>query len=399
MGRRFMFACSMALGLAASGPLPSDTIVLKNGKEMNGVVRDDGGPRILIKTDQMDVWIRRDQVAEIRIESPPDIFVRQGDQKLAQGDLVGARAAYRQALDMDPENEKARQALQKIDAMGQEERAAADKGARQAQALSLLRQARDMLDKALLDEANEILAQAAQLAPDNPDVLLGAAKAALTGWSVGKLPQTTFGQYLAQLEKADPNNKEIPILKQQKATLAEQRKLSLPADRESLFQEIMRAHQAKVYDGRLLNKIELLLEMQPDEESKAKVLEAQAAAQQALAGKAASPASSPAQSQPAEPQAPASSAPAQTQPLASKPASGAAAQSQPAGPKPASGVSALKQLLPTLKPSAKTPSGLPARALPTMPPRAAKTPAPTPKKGVDQKTSSYYDVSPFLGKK
>ncbi|MCX7015973.1 MAG: hypothetical protein NTW86_26030 [Candidatus Sumerlaeota bacterium] len=279
------WAIAMAAAVAAASLSRADTLILKNGKQIRGVVRDiPGDKKIQVKTDSVDMWIDREQVAEIRSDSTPD-FVRQGDEKAAAGDVAGARAAYRQALDLDPKNDRAKQALAKIDALSPEERKPVDPAAAQAQAKDLIKQARNFLDRASEVEALEALAHALELDPANVEALMLAARTSLKAWSELKVPANVFAGYIQQLEKTDPQNREITVLKEQKATLDEKRKMSVAADRQRLFDEIQSADHLKKYDGQLLIRIERLMEMDPDPAMKARLEEIRKTAEAAGAGK------------------------------------------------------------------------------------------------------------------
>jgi len=279
------WAIAMGAAIAAASLSHADTVILKNGKQINGVVRDiPGDKKILVKTDSIDMSFDRDQVAEIRSDAKPD-FARQGDAKAAAGDVQGARAAYRQALDLDPKNEQAKLALAKLDSLSATASKPADPAVVQAQVKDLVKQASDLLDRASDVQALEALTRALELDPQNVEALTLACRVSLKAWAEMKIPTAIFDGYIQQLGKVDPQNKDLALFKQQKASLEEKRKLSVAADRQHLFDEIQSADRQKKYDSQLLSRIERLMEMDPDAAMKTRLDEIRTAAEQAGAGR------------------------------------------------------------------------------------------------------------------
>lgn len=276
----------LALCFALCAPLlHADTIVMKNGKQLQGIVRDDGGARIEVKTDNMDIWVDREQVLDVRRESPPDYFLTQGLAKLNQQDYEGARAAFKQALDMDPANEVAIRNLEALNAMSMRQRRAAELRRRDTTVQQLVAGAHDLADRALDDEALEALEVAVEKDPANREALELATDVAARLWMKYKVPESTVTKYAEALAKLDPDNEQVAHARQMIEAFKNRREVLREQDMKRLYGEILQAHNAREYDYRLMNKIERLLEMQPDDKTKQRLAQIQAAAREAGVGR------------------------------------------------------------------------------------------------------------------
>ncbi len=264
---------------------PADTVILVDGKTMDGVVRDHGGGSILLKTDTTDLWIPRTRIQEIKYESPPDYFVKLGDEKLAEGDIAAARAAYRQALDLDPENAVAKENMDKIAAMTSKEISLISKEKRLAEAEKQFMLAKELWDKTMEKQAIDALKKSIELNSEDPVTLLYAAEKALTAWNTQKAEESLFLDLLAQLEKVDPEHKSIESLKSTKATLDEKHRLRAVTERDQLYKEILTAQRLKKYDHAVMYKIESLLKSNPGPAMEAELKRIQEEARAAGVGK------------------------------------------------------------------------------------------------------------------
>jgi tetratricopeptide (TPR) repeat protein len=272
-------------GLGTPWSALADVVVLRNGKELHGLVEDYGQERIRIKTEALDMWLDRSQIQEVRRESPADFHAWRGDAKRAEGDVAGALDAYRRALGADPDHPAALKAVAEIEAQQTRHVAASHAAGQEVDTQALLEQARDMLNRALKDEALEILAVAVERDPRHVEALALAADASLSAWSDFKVPEKIYQDYLKRLESVAPKHPSIAAMKKLKVRLDEQRAASREADQQRIFEEIRRAREEKRYDKILLNRIDYLLETKPDKEMREELREIRAEALKAGAAK------------------------------------------------------------------------------------------------------------------
>jgi len=266
-------------------PVQADTIILKNGKQIEGIVHDDGGPSLEVKTDCMDMAIAREQVKEIRRESPPYFFMKSAEASFKAGDYPAARAAYKQALDLDPKNSVALKQIEVIDSLPMRRQVNDDKVRSQQAIARALAQAEAMIDRALDDEALETLKMVLEKDPKNVKALQLASETSSRLFSRMKVPESLVETYLTRLKALKPDEPSIVAIRQSINNFKEKQKLTMANDKKILYAEIVKAHEAKKYDVRLVNKIDRLLEMAPDQATKDKMAEVRKAALDAGVGR------------------------------------------------------------------------------------------------------------------
>lgn len=115
--RRFLGSAFLFIG---GGILPSificpdaaaDTVILKNGKEVKGLVVEHHVDRIYLSTENGEICILLSGVQDIRYDEPEQSFLQIGRAYEAQGKLEEALAYYQKAEEVNPRFEEAKKAL------------------------------------------------------------------------------------------------------------------------------------------------------------------------------------------------------------------------------------------------------------------------------------------------
>ncbi len=262
----------------------ADVVVLKDGRQLQGFVNEEGGEQIQIKTEQTDLWISRAQVESIRKESPSEYYLRLGNEELQRKEVQKAREHFALALESNPANGAASKQLNLLGIKAQTEQQLREKQRDESASDALVKQARALLDRELVEEAFGAAQQALEKNPRSVPALELATQTSLKLWSNNRAPEALLSRYAKQLQEVDPANKSLANALEIKRITAQRQGMTLEASRKQLYQEIMQSYQKKVLDYRLLNKVDRFLEMQPDPAMKARVEQIKIALQKASIG-------------------------------------------------------------------------------------------------------------------
>lgn len=88
----------------------ADTVVLKNGKELKGLVVEEHADRIILSTEKEELPILRSGITEIKYDDPEQGFMKIGKSYEAEGKYGEALAYYEKAIEVNPGFEDARKA-------------------------------------------------------------------------------------------------------------------------------------------------------------------------------------------------------------------------------------------------------------------------------------------------
>ncbi len=88
----------------------ADTVLLKNGKELKGLVVEEHADRIILSTEKEELPIIRAGITEIQYDDPEQNFMKIGKSYEAEGKYGEALAYYEKALELNPGFEDARKA-------------------------------------------------------------------------------------------------------------------------------------------------------------------------------------------------------------------------------------------------------------------------------------------------
>ncbi|OGW80697.1 MAG: hypothetical protein A3C47_07060 [Omnitrophica bacterium RIFCSPHIGHO2_02_FULL_51_18] len=88
----------------------ADTVILKNGKEIKGLVVEEHSDRIIFSTERGEIPILRKGVSNIRYDDPAQNFMRVGKAYEEDGKLGEALAFYEKAAEVNPNFEEAQKA-------------------------------------------------------------------------------------------------------------------------------------------------------------------------------------------------------------------------------------------------------------------------------------------------
>lgn len=115
----FFGAKAVALLLTGGYLLPSlflcetaqaDTIILKNGKEIKGLVVEEHADRIILSTEKGEIPILRKGFRDIQYDDPAQNFMQIGKAYEKDGKLGEALAFYEKAMEVNPDLEEAAKA-------------------------------------------------------------------------------------------------------------------------------------------------------------------------------------------------------------------------------------------------------------------------------------------------
>lgn len=109
-----------------TGPfVKADTIVLNDGRKIEGVVTEEGADFYNIKIKIGTVKIKKDTVREVKKLSAEENFLNLGNQYLASNNLDAALEQYNEALQANPHSQAAKDSIAKVEKLKNE--AAAEK--------------------------------------------------------------------------------------------------------------------------------------------------------------------------------------------------------------------------------------------------------------------------------
>jgi C-terminal processing protease CtpA/Prc len=109
----FMGEC-LALSLFLCGPLWADTLILKNGKELKGLVVEKHADRVILSTEKGEVPILLKSLKDIRYDDPAQNFMQIGAAFEKENKMPQALAYYEKALEINPELSEAQRAVDGI---------------------------------------------------------------------------------------------------------------------------------------------------------------------------------------------------------------------------------------------------------------------------------------------
>ncbi len=92
----------------------ADTVVLKNGKELKGLVVEQHTDRIVLSTEKGELPILSNSVKDVLYDEPAQNFIKIGKDYEAKGSLGEAFAYYEKALETDPNSEEARRSMEGV---------------------------------------------------------------------------------------------------------------------------------------------------------------------------------------------------------------------------------------------------------------------------------------------
>ena len=91
--------------------LRADTIILKNNKEVKGLVVEKHSDRIILSTEKAEIPILLSGIKDIQYDAPEQNFFKAGKSYEAENKLGQALAYYEKALEVNPDFEEAKMAV------------------------------------------------------------------------------------------------------------------------------------------------------------------------------------------------------------------------------------------------------------------------------------------------
>jgi predicted metalloprotease with PDZ domain len=96
---------SLVYGPLAAG---ADTIEMKDGKELKGIVVEDYHDRILLSTPDGEIQVMKSDIRELSYDTDEDNLIKLGEQAKERGDYVTAYSYYEKAFKMNPNSKLAK---------------------------------------------------------------------------------------------------------------------------------------------------------------------------------------------------------------------------------------------------------------------------------------------------
>lgn len=89
----------------------ADTVILKSGKDLKGLIVEEHTDRIILSTEKGEVPILRNGIKEIQYDEPAQNFMQIGRNYEASGRVGEALAYYEKALELNPDLKEAEKAI------------------------------------------------------------------------------------------------------------------------------------------------------------------------------------------------------------------------------------------------------------------------------------------------
>ncbi len=107
----FLVGAYAAVSLFFLEPAAADTIILKTGKDLKGLIVEEHTDRIILSTEKGEVPILRNGIKDIQYDEPAQNFMRIGKDYEAKGQVGEALAYYEKALELNPDLQDAQKAI------------------------------------------------------------------------------------------------------------------------------------------------------------------------------------------------------------------------------------------------------------------------------------------------
>ncbi|RKY41318.1 MAG: hypothetical protein DRP85_06665 [Candidatus Makaraimicrobium thalassicum] len=107
------FICAFSFP-GAIGESYADTVILKGGKRVKGLILDEFRDRITLSTAEGEKTIKRSDIRSAVYDSEEKALIREGENQLTKGHYIKAYYLYEKALRFNPDLERARERLHYI---------------------------------------------------------------------------------------------------------------------------------------------------------------------------------------------------------------------------------------------------------------------------------------------
>lgn len=211
-----LLSCLLILGLLG-GLLPShsaqaDVIVYKNGKVIKGLSETIPGEPdfIRVTTEMGTLRIQRARIERIEEEPPAIGYIHIGDAHRNKGDFAAAMRMYQQALDLDPDNARARALIDETQAqIDQEQQLNRDQAIMKIDEIA--QQAHELIENNNHEEAEALLQNANDMVPteEQRQQLQKLISELYLSWAearLDKLDKNGAERYLNLAVAANPEN-------------------------------------------------------------------------------------------------------------------------------------------------------------------------------------------------
>ena len=104
----------IVLCLLVCSPLYADTVLLKNGQELKGLVVEKHEDRVILSTEKGEMPVLKDTIQAIRYDDPEQNFMQLGEANEAVERWAEALAYYEKALEANPDFGEAKKAQVRV---------------------------------------------------------------------------------------------------------------------------------------------------------------------------------------------------------------------------------------------------------------------------------------------
>ena len=109
-----MRTLGFVLSLLLCSPLYADTVQLKNGQELKGLVVEKHEDRVILSTEKGETPVLKESIQAIRYDDPEQSFMQLGEASEAVERWADALAYYEKALEANPDFEEAKKAVVRV---------------------------------------------------------------------------------------------------------------------------------------------------------------------------------------------------------------------------------------------------------------------------------------------
>ena len=155
--------------LCVAAPVPADLIVMRNGREVSGVITEENDLYVQIEVRGVTTPIPRERIASIEKLTPEEnarLLLEQAEAALTNSEVPMARSLVEKARMMNAEDEQTIEHLSSLDRRITDlEEMGGTPEERRRRATAMLRQAEQAFDRIRMREGNELLMQALRADP------------------------------------------------------------------------------------------------------------------------------------------------------------------------------------------------------------------------------------------
>jgi len=103
-----LVTCLLSL---VTGTLHADTLTMKDGRELKGIVIEDFKDRVIFSTADGEVTVMKENIQELSFESEEDNLIKLAEQAKDRGDFARAYSCYEMASKVNPDSKSIKEGM------------------------------------------------------------------------------------------------------------------------------------------------------------------------------------------------------------------------------------------------------------------------------------------------